>query len=910
LSTKEKYTLFDVYSTDNYALNQLTVIPSENEVKQIDENASKILKDRYYMQTLDGNKEKTFSELCQRVSKIVASAETLYTKDSKFINSLAESIYNDMVSKRFLFNSPCLFSAGIGLTNIKEYNELIYNNFDLTTKDYEKLYKNINTNQMLFACFIIPIDDSLEGIFNSVKDAAIISKFGGGVGTNFSHLREKNAEIGGGIGGKSSGPVSFMKTWNTMGSVVVQGGRRRAALMGMLNINHPDIEEFIECKTKNGELSYFNISVAIDDLFMQAVENDDDYNLLSPNPLPDNYKDNTKYKGAVIATVNNVNYKVVKIVKAKELWDKICNAAYKGGDPGVFFVDTANNDSLLKISDDYVIESTNPCGEQPLIISKKLQAGSSCNLGSINLFEFVRQETDTVSTFFDFNSFIAQIFRSMYYMDLVIDATKYPLKNIEENTKNIRPVGLGIMGLADTAIALGYKYGSKEFLDFSERIASIMGIYSLLASIGIGNKKDSFKAIDCVYDLLHEAYTNNDMSFEDFIKQINEDKTLYSKTKEECINYLNYFTTNNLLPYSFKNTLLAMINENKDIFIYALQMLLNKKLRNSRRLSIAPTGTIAIILNTSSSIEPNFAYEWIRKISKSETEKVDVKFYHKLYDKYKNTDLLVTAHDLNYNEHLGVVKVFAKYIDSAISKTVNLPKDAPVDDIKHIYDICYKSKIKGITIYRDGSRGEQPIQKIEKTDNKVENETINVISNKPNKTIIQKRPKIMPGITTKSDSPYGSIYVTLNFDDYGTPFELFVSSGKSGSISKSVTEALSRVISLALRAGVELNDIVNTIANISGSETWIYDTIDGKELYVRSIPDVVARMLADLNNYYNELASKYSADKTKSATINTIKNISVKMPEVSGEICPECGSTMVMQSGCSVCMNCGFSPCK
>lgn len=322
---------------------EFKTLPTLNEIP-IEENTKEILNLRYFMEFKKDNfKESDFKHLCRRVAKVVASAEYNYYKENdkitkstlnKIIN-LEDSIYNDMVSHRFLFNSPALFSAGNG-----QRTQDIYNVDSRTLDVYDKVFNSITENQMMFACFTLPVEDSLEGIFDSAKNAAIISKFGGGVGANFGKLREKDSLIKDGIAGKSSGPISFMQVWNTMGSVVVQGGRRRAALMGMLYSNHPDIEEFVTCKTEDGNLNYFNISVAIDDLFMQAVKDDLDYCLISP-------KDN----------------KIVKTIKAKELWDNICTSAHKRGDPGIFFVDIANNDSLIKDeTGKYKISSTNPCG--------------------------------------------------------------------------------------------------------------------------------------------------------------------------------------------------------------------------------------------------------------------------------------------------------------------------------------------------------------------------------------------------------------------------------------------------------------------------------------------------------------------------------------------------------------------
>lgn len=1068
--------LYDVDNNDAYKLRSSVAIPSTLEAKPVNENAENVLNLRYYM-TLNGKKETTFSELCSRVAHVIASGEAQYGYDSDRMNTIAKSIYNDMMSHRFLFNSPALFSAGV---KMDKYESLLHEtNFDLNDDDWNAIAKNQDSNQMLFACFVIPIEDSIEGIFNSVKSAAIISKYGGGVGANFSRLREKGSPIAQGAGGKSSGPVLFMETWNTMGNVVVQGGKRRAALMGMLNIDHPDIEEFITAKTENGKLSYFNISVAINNKFMEAVKSNSDFDLVSP-----------------------LDGKVIKTVNARELWDFICTNAHKRGDPGVFFIDLAQDDSMLKWNMNYVIESTNPCftgdtlvavadgrgnvsfkelaeqgkdvqvyttdadgnvvvrymrnprktgntktykvvfsngkyikctsnhkfytshvtyktadklakgdklcivikdryaysdseigtrigwkfssknndniissyansiidsdyivrtasddiliktckycgsafvasstsidsefcceecalnyspeqslnrydaivneyvverveycgvedvyngtvdeyhsylvgayreiddagatttvyiksancGEQPLVINESNSGGSSCNLGSINVYEFVEKDFNG-KYFFNYDKFIAQIHRAMYYLDLVIDVTSYPLKNIEENTKDIRPVGLGIMGLADAAILLGYTYGDDDFLEWCDNIGKALAKHSLLSSIFMADLKGSYPVAKTFVDRLYTEPVEN-------------------------------------LPRSF----VSAITTNEDDGEYdvnIIDMMVMSGIRNSRRLTIAPTGTISLLLNTSSSIEPNFAFEWYRDVITENNEKIKLKYTHRLNTpENAKAGLLLTAHDIDVDMHIEPVAVFAKYVDAAISKTVNLPETATVDDVKYVYEKCYEKGIKGITIYRNNSRDAQPLHANDK-----KTESASTPSIQSENVMIKDRPKFVRGITTKSDSPWGSMYVTLNFDNNNKCFEVFVTAGKSGSENKAVTEALSRVISLALRAGISLDEIIRTISNISGSEVWVYEAADKTEVYVKSIPDAIAKMLHDLKEYKDSLTYQISASKTDSANNDNV--ISHKT-----DTCPECGGKLDMVSGCNICKNCGWSACR
>ena len=780
-------------------------------------NALWLLEQRYFVQRYDNKlgairKETTLQELVQRVARVIASAETLYSDSLEWIQTIEKNIMSDILHRRFLFNSPCLFSAGAGLTTLPEFSEIIYKSAQaMSLEDYKKLYNSRTKNQQLFACFVISVDDSIEGIFDSVKNAGIISKFGGGVGANFGHLRERASKIAGGTGGTATGPVSFMETWNTMGSVVVQGGKRRAALMGMLFDNHPDIHDFINCKTEDGKLSYFNVSVAISDKLMKAVEKDEDFELYS-----------------------RVDGSIVKTVKARELMNHICESAWQRGDPGVFFIDRARQDNILKCGGaEWDIEATNPCGEQPL------PNFTSCNLGSINIEVFVDDDGS-----FDWDKFKEQIYRSIYYLDLVIDACSYPLKKIEERTKAIRPVGLGIMGLADAAIRQNLVYGAEAFNDFCENIAQSLSRNALEATIRI------------VTDVGKEPFPVHNLI-----------KDLFERGE---------------IPITLRNTIDSFDAATKE---FITENLCIGNLRNSRRLTIAPTGSISMLLDTSSGIEPNFAWSWSRRVTKNDGIGYEVRdYWHRLLSleqrgEYANKGKLsnpvfVSAHDVPPEKHVEVMGIFAKYVDSAISKTVNLPNSATVEDVHEIYKKCYELGCKGITIYRDGSRSYQPIEVKEEGSE----------SAKPEETKVKERPgPIVFGKTIKDITPWGSIYVTLNFDGE-RPFETFINVGKSGSELRAMTEALSRVISIGLRSGCNLEDFINTLNGLSGREYWMLNS-DDKHL-VRSLPDAVALL-------FNKLI-----DREVTAAHNNLF------------VCPDCGAPLELVSGCAYCFSCGYSPCK
>ena len=862
------------------------------------ENARWLLEQRYFAQRYDASvgglrQERNFEEFARRVSRIVCSAESLYRKseDIEWIRRLEKNLFADLVEGRFIFNSPCLFASGAGMTRIPELAELIYKSPDeMELDDYRRLYDSKTDNQQLFACFVIDIPDSSEGIFDSVRDAAIISKYGGGVGGNFGRLRERGADIKGGTGGKASGPVSFMETWNTMGCVVVQGGRRRAALMGMLPDNHPDIEQFMDAKTEEGKLSYFNISVCVSDELVAAAR----------NKMP-------------FALRSRVNGETLRTVQGEELWNKLCQNAWKRGDPGVFFIDRANADNLLKLSGDFDIESTNPCGEQPL------PTYTSCNLGSINLAKFVTLD-ETGRPCFDMDSFVDQVYRSIYYLDLVIDATSYPLQKIGDRTKRIRPVGLGLMGLADTAILTGDVYGSPSFRSFCENLGSHMAAAALMATADSVEEmeKDPFSESFAVAKLFEEEHqVHGGALFADhWIDEMDLDS--YS-------NFISQMRERGQVPYTLLNTLEALpkvlggdaLPQLKRL----LRALLNGRLRNSRRLSIAPTGSISMIFDSSAGIEPNFAWRWSRKVMKSDGDGWEVReYFHPLITQKEIDELhgdgkitdprFVTAYDITPDQHVDVTGIFARYVDSGISKTVNLPSTATVADVRKIYENCYDLGCKGITIYRDGSRDNQPIETKKESEKETaplskaeaEEETKPLTStagaaSQPasehapySSRVKQRSTPIVFGKTIKDRTPWGSLWVTLNYDG-NEPFEVFASLGKSGSELKAMTEAISRVISIGLRSGCSLGDFIGTLRGISGKEYWMFDCDDNE--MVRSIPDAVALLLQKLIEQSSPVHKRPGAGEPQSELV-----------------CPECGAPMEMVAGCAYCFSCGYSPCK
>nr|WP_321226232.1 adenosylcobalamin-dependent ribonucleoside-diphosphate reductase [uncultured Psychroserpens sp.] len=562
-------------------------------INNLTDNAIQILKERYLLKDNGGRIVETADELFKRVAKFVASAE------HKEIDIWEARFYELMSTLVFLPNSPTLMNAGI-------------------------------PKGQLSACFVLPVKDCLEDIFITLKDAALIHQSGGGTGFNFSRLRPKD-DIISSSGGISSGPIAFMKIYDVATENVKQGGKRRGANMGILNINHPDIEAFIKSKSNKKELQNFNISVGITDDFMNAVKDNINWELINPRTL-----------------------KVEKTVSAKLLWESIVKEAWKTGDPGLIFLDTINKHNPTPNLGR--IESTNPCGEVPLLIYE------SCNLGSINLSLMVVKSGDSFEI--DWNKLASSIAIAVRFLDNIITVNHYLLPEIKSMAQANRKIGLGVMGWAEMLIQLNIPYASQKAIKLGESVMQFIREKSYEASSDLAKEKGAFS--------------------------------------------------------EWKNSI-----QNK------------KSLRNATCNSIAPTGTISVIANTSYSIEPLFALAYKRTGILGGKNQIEVnKFFEAKMkalgvwnDTFKRSvfktgsikemesipktirNCFETSLEIPWKYHLLHQKSFQKHTDNAVSKTVNLPKETPIKDISEIYWTAWNYKLKGITIYRDGSRENQVLQK-------------------------------------------------------------------------------------------------------------------------------------------------------------------------------------------------------
>lgn len=694
-------------------------------------------------------------------------AKDLFNRVADFLSDNKkekDDFFHVMNESLFLPNTPCLVNAGVP-----------------------------NSPGQLFACFVLPIEDNMDSIFQTLHYTAIIHKSGGGTGFNFGKLRPKDSKVKS-TQGVASGPISFMRVYNAATEEVKQGGVRRGANMGIMPITHPDIIDFIKCKDDNKELNNFNISIALTNEFIKAVQNNDYWYF--------------SFNGRIYND---------KPIKARELMNMIAHQAWKNGEPGICFIDRINEKHPLPD----IIESTNPCGEQPLLPYE------SCCLGSINLSNMVENGE------FNFEKFKNTINIAVLMLNKMIDKNKYPLDKIKEISFKNRKIGLGVMGYADMLIKMKLKYGSEEALKITEQIAKSYQEYAEEASMKLAEKYGCFE---------------------------NWEKSDWNQKY-------------------------------------------NKKMRNATVTTIAPTGSISIIAECSSGIEPIFSVVTvINRIGEKfiEVHPLIGKYLKEkgLYEKFINdeerdlhkylpeiAEYVITAKELDYKQHIKTQAIWQKYTHNAVSKTINMPNEATEEDVYNAYMLAYELGCKGLTIYRDGSRENQVLStKIETTH-----------KNNENKTVPRVRPHMTQGFTVSNKIGCGKLYVTVNRDEYGI-CEVFTNNGKSGGCA-SQSEATARMISIALRSGVSISEIIDQLKGIRCAACIRKNGVEAL-----SCPDAIARTLECVeikNGNTIKLLNKDEYD---------IKNDKIKI-ENTNDTCPECGGKFKQESGCKQCLECGYSKC-
>jgi len=779
----------------------------------LSDNAVKVLEKRYLSKDETGKLLEDPEVMFKRVASAVAAADTSYVTTAE-LKEVEKDFFDMMSNLEFLPNSPTLMNAGRPLGQLS-------------------------------ACFVLPIEDTMEGIFETIKNAALIHKSGGGTGFSFSRLRAKGASVNS-TGGVASGPVSFMKVFNAATEAVKQGGTRRGANMGILRVDHPDILDFISCKKNNSDITNFNISIGITEEFMKAVNENRKYSLIDPH---------SKVR--------------IGELEAKEVFDLVIDMSWNNGEPGIIFLDRLNKDNVTPELGE--IESTNPCGEQPLLPYE------ACNLGSINLSLMIKNVKNKPEV--DFEKLGDIVRKSVHFLDNVIEVNKYPFAEIDKMTRGTRKIGLGVMGWADMLCKLNIAYNSHKALNLAEKVMHFIQEESKKASIELAEKKGVFPYFD---------------------------KSIY-----------------------------------KDLGI---------KLRNATTTTIAPTGTLSIIASVSSGIEPLFAISYIRNVMDNDelvevnplfkkvaidngfysdelmkkiANKGSIKGFTEIPEEIQN--VFVTAHDISPENHLKMQAIFQKYTDNAVSKTVNLCHDATKEDVRDVFLLAHKLYCKGVTLYRDGSRDMQVLN-IGQIKGKAEGNIVKGVEQSENRHISPRpRPDITTGFTEKVKIGCGNLYITVNYDKNGI-CEVFTNTGRAGGCP-SQSEATARLVSIALRSGIDATSIAEQLKGIRCPST-----IRQKGLKVMSCPDAIGRLIEKVAKLQDgkddELAREITVINeninaprpTAKCDANcsecTLKSVCMNddRDEETEEIraiaaCPECGLQVEHEGGCVVCRNCGFSKC-
>ncbi len=737
---------------------------------KLSDNARITYERRYLKKDPEGNFLETPADLLRRVAVNMAAVERTYGKDEAAISEIEEQFYQAMAGAYFMPNSPTLMNAGSDL-------------------------------QQLSACFVLPVEDSMEGIFTSLKHMALVQKTGGGTGFAFDRLRPAGDRVRS-TNGVASGPLSFLKIFDAATEAVKQGGTRRGANMGSLIYNHPDILDFICCKEREGEINNFNLSVTVSDEFMRKVTGADPdpcYNLINPR------------SGEPYADPETG--KIVQL-EAREVFDLIVRKAWSKGDPGIIFIDQMNRFNPTPQIGSY--ETTNPCGEQPLLPYE------ACCLASLNLGRFVTGEGAV-----DWDKLRRVTRLAVRFLDNVIDSSSYVIEEIARMHKEgNRKIGLGVMGWHDLLVRLGIPYDSEAALETAEKVMSLINEEAKRCSVELAEERGVFP---------------------------NFDGSVYDTGKP------------------------------------------GDRVRNATRTTIAPTGTISILAGASSGIEPYFSIAFLRKdvlggVDLPEVNPLFLEFARRdgfyseeLIEKIARSGqlpedeaavpddirkLFKTAMEIDPGWHIRHQAIFQKYTDNAVSKTINLKREATVEEVSDAYIMAWKMGCKGITIYRDGSR---------------EKQVLNLGVDEEVTLRPSSRPATLIGHTTRIKTPLGNLFVTVNTAE-GKPFELFAQIGKAGSDVVAFTEGIARLISLALRCGVGVQEIVAQLEGIGG-----YRSVGFGPNRIMSVPDAIGRALAQL--------AKVKAGENGSSP-------------GSREICPDCGSGAVIRvEGCAKCEACGYSEC-
>ncbi|MEA4812805.1 MAG: adenosylcobalamin-dependent ribonucleoside-diphosphate reductase [Anaerolineaceae bacterium] len=851
------------------------VIPADLPRIQLSENSHQILSKRYLRRGADGKPIESIEEMFWRIAWHVA--DTKDAGDEK--EEIAKDFYRMLISKSFFPNSPTFTGAGTPLGQ-------------------------------LAACFVLPISDDMgraeDGIFSSLRNAALIQQTGGGNGFNFSRLRPKGSRVNTSAG-EATGPVGFLKVYDHAFGEIAQGGTRRGANMGVLRVDHPDIEEFIHCKTNEYAITNFNISVGITDAFMKAVEADTLWDLRFPDVHSPEYK---SFSGTLEAAERKgVPIKTVRQVSARQLFNDFVSQAHHNGEPGALFLDAANR--YNPVPHLYDLESTNPCGEQ------WLGPYENCCLGSINLAEHFGPNGSV-----DWEKLAHTTRMATIFLDHVVDKNAYvpAVPQLREAALNARRIGLGIMGLADLMYHCGVRYGSAESLEFCGQVMEFVRYICMQTSVERAEKFGAFPAIKgSIYDQEHLKWT----------------------------------APTPLEPYS-RNWQRPEVN-----WTSIEEGIRKHGIRNAAQTTIAPTGTIGTVAGCEGyGCEPVFALAYIRHVNDKgkdlELNYVSPAFQNAL----DGTDLaeeskediiqrvinqgtcqgimelpapmrnvFVVSADISAEEHIQIQAALQRFVDNSLSKTINFPAGTNEEDVAKAFMMAWKLGCKGITVYITGSRESVVLETNATKQNKetpaaaeAGPEAIKIYGEDEStprfwKDSKKPRPRILHGYTYSIETPLGKAFITINENGGSQPFEVFINTAKAGSETAAHSEAMGRLISYNLRIASpieprqRLKILMEQLAGIGGGRSLGFGPNR-----VRSLPDGIAKALDEYlyqQHWEKEAPDKDSFTAAAEAPQGQIPLIAeAPKSHPIGELCPECGqATLINEEGCRKCYTCGHSEC-
>ncbi len=798
---------------------------------ELTENARIVVEKRYLRKGKTGEHVEDAQGMFRRVADALAEPDHAYGADDGQVKETAQRFFEIMAALEYLPNSPTLMNAGTEAGTLS-------------------------------ACFVLPLADSMEGIMGAAHDAAMVQKFGGGTGFALSKLRRKGAHIKT-THGKACGPIAVLRHLSSVSTLVTQGGKRDGANMAVMDVHHPDILEFIDCKQVEGDIHNFNISVGVSDEFMQAVANGTSYPLRAPVDSSDPESE--------IEMVGHLDAGVV--------FAKIVHGAWRNGEPGMIFLDEVNRNSPVRHVG--LITATNPCGEQPLLPNE------SCNLGSIDLSKFVTGDYATGvlpdeesadnsdAPQIDWARIGRTVRTTVHMLDNVIDANQYAVDPIRVMTFHTRKIGLGVMGFADMLIQLGVPYDSEKGIDIGRKMMRFIMEQADEASADLAKIRGPYPA-------WHDGEP---------------------KMRGET------------------------------------------PMRNACRLTVAPTGTISMIAGCSSGIEPIFSLAFRKhNILEGQTlyyvdrnfERVarERGFYSEelmgylsdggsLLERRDVPDdvkrLFHVSADISPENHVLMQAAFQASTDAGISKTINFPSSATIEDVENAYMLAWREGCKGITVYRAGSR-EKEVLTTGHDDSKSTDAADAAPTAIPQYVTERERPAKLSGTTRRVRTGRGNVYVTVNMSNDSRPFEVFAVHGKAGGNDSAMAEAVSRMVSLSLRSGVDPKDVVTQLRGITDMPAW-----DQGQL-IRSVPDAIALVLDEVIAESEALRTLQPDDAgqltmleqptAKELGMPSAQSVAVMSPPTTDMaamlnvgLCPDCQSTLAHEEGCVKCHACGFSKC-